>query len=929
MKKLSNMLLAALAMLAAASCNKEIDDVQENIPAQNGKVTILTARLDEGTKTSLDGVDIVWTAADAITAFDETGKAYTSTATTIEEEGAVAKFSVPTESPVYAVYPAYAEGAEEEMTDGKIAATIPSRQNVVAESFADGANVAVAYVSDPDDMHFKNVGGLLAVKIKETTRTIVSIKIAAKEALTGDILTSIDEENTVTTVFSEAEGAEKATSVTLTAQEGSFPAGTYYAVVAPGTYTGVTIVFEDEDGHTATYSKKTDLTVERNSNQLLGGFSIPEDKWTQTFTKVTSVSGLRENGSYLIVYEGDATHDAVAFNGALTTLDAAKNGVSVSISDDHTIEMGTEAIFTISVDNGTIQSASGKYIGVSSNSNGLQQEDNTSTYTNAFSFDDSGNAVISAVFSGSTMTLRYNYASDNLRFRYYKSGQRPIALYLLEGSGTAPKADPELAYETTSYEVTLGESFTAPTLTNPNSLTVTYASSDASVATVDSSTGEVTLVAAGSTTITATFDGNDTYKAGSASYTLTVNPAGASTIAEVIAGSVGETYTVEDVVVYAIPATTTAIIGDDTGKMLLYLKDHGLAVGDVITVTGSTTTYNGIAEFTNSPTVEKTGTTTVDHGTATTLTSTNLTAWQDAPEIVYVTGNGTQSGRVVTVEGVQLYLNTTYSGTDGRAVTTTGYLYGWTSSYGGEFYYYPISLAIDESVSYLNVSAVGSWAAGEYGSENAKTITVTLNDDASGYSVSYTDTNNEWSVSDNGSGAITVYPLAANESESDPKELEITITHDDDSSLTETVTLTQAKVTEAPTSVSYDFTGSDWSVSNGTLSNGTVSFTGSGSDNFKMNNGYFMMGKSGAYITFPTYSYPVTKIVVTGKSGASASTKQNIFVGTTAVSTETTGATGTNTYNINSDYQTAGTTYILKVTSSHNTQITKIEVFFN
>ena len=143
------------------------------------------------------------------------------------------------------------------------------------------------------------------------------------------------------------------------------------------------------------------------------------------------------------------------------------------------------------------------------------------------------------------------------------------------------------------------------------------------------------------------------------------------------------------------------------------------------------------------------------------------------------------------------------------------------------------------------------------------------------------------------------------------------------------MTLTQAKVTDAPTSVSYDFTGSDWSVSNGTLSNGTVSFTGSGPDNFKMNSGYFMMGKSGAYITFPTYSYPVTKIVVTGKSGASALTKQNIFVGTTAVSTETTGATGTNTYNINSDYQSAGTTYILKVTSSHNTQITKIEVFFN
>ena len=128
--------------------------------------------------------------------------------------------------------------------------------------------------------------------------------------------------------------------------------------------------------------------------------------------------------------------------------------------------------------------------------------------------------------------------------------------------------------------------------------------------------------------------------------------------------------------------------------------------------------------------------------------------------------------------------------------------------------------------------------------------------------------------------------------------------------------------------VTYDFTGSEWTVSNGTLSNGTVSFTGSGSGSFKMNGGYFMLGKSGAYINFPIYSSPVEKIVVTGRSGASGSVVQNIYVGDVAVSTATTGATGTNTYEIASDYQAAGTQYTLKVTSNHNTQITKIEVFY-
>ena len=134
--------------------------------------------------------------------------------------------------------------------------------------------------------------------------------------------------------------------------------------------------------------------------------------------------------------------------------------------------------------------------------------------------------------------------------------------------------------------------------------------------------------------------------------------------------------------------------------------------------------------------------------------------------------------------------------------------------------------------------------------------------------------------------------------------------------------------------VTYDFTASGWVVKNAvstdidTLTNGTVSFTGRGGDNFKMNSGYFILGKSGAYLNFPTYASNVSKIVITGRNNASGSVKQNIYVGTTAVSTETTGATGTNTYEIASSYQTAGTQYTLKVTSAHNTQITKIEIYY-
>ena len=101
---------------------------------------------------------------------------------------------------------------------------------------------------------------------------------------------------------------------------------------------------------------------------------------------------------------------------------------------------------------------------------------------------------------------------------------------------------------------------------------------------------------------------------------------------------------------------------------------------------------------------------------------------------------------------------------------------------------------------------------------------------------------------------------------------------------------------------------------------------------------YLILGKQGATLTLPKFNFAVSKIVVEGNKGASASVKQNIFVGDKAVSTETTGAAEkadpqsdgpakTNTYEIDPGYQAAGNQYVLKVTSAHNTQITKIHIY--
>jgi hypothetical protein len=83
------------------------------------------------------------------------------------------------------------------------------------------------------------------------------------------------------------------------------------------------------------------------------------------------------------------------------------------------------------------------------------------------------------------------------------------------------KPEAGLEYKTTEVTATRGVAFTAPELTNPNNVDVTYSSSNEAVATVNAE-GAVTLLKAGETTITASFAGDANYKAGSASYTLTV-----------------------------------------------------------------------------------------------------------------------------------------------------------------------------------------------------------------------------------------------------------------------------------------------------------------------------------------------------------------------------------------------------------------------
>lgn len=177
-----------------------------------------------------------------------------------------------------------------------------------------------------------------------------------------------------------------------------------------------------------------DFTRDRITWDFVNSQIIISPMGEKYWQKITSTTDL-ESGDYLIVYEGGS----VALNGALTTsYDVTSNTISVDIDDDiiqwdNTTE---SAKFTYNTVNSTLKSASGYYIGRSSAGNAIQSS-TTADFTNAITFDGSGNAVITS----STYEIRYNTASNMLRFRYYasSSGTEKVQLYKLVSESQDPE----------------------------------------------------------------------------------------------------------------------------------------------------------------------------------------------------------------------------------------------------------------------------------------------------------------------------------------------------------------------------------------------------------------------------------------------------------------------------------------------------------
>lgn len=251
---------------------------------------------------------------------------------------------------------------------------------------------------------------------------------------------------------------------------------------------------------------------------------------------ITSVATVDENGEVTIVGMGTTTIKATFAGNASYLADEVSYTLTVEdpslikVTFDATIDKGESPLsksnISLSCSNGVLNNESEyrlyknstttfecsagtiakiEFIGVSGNP------------ASGFADPSEGNFVT----DGNNATWTGNAASVS----FVASGAQVRATKIFVSYREDTRAEAGLAYAETAIAKTIGDDAFVNALTNPNSVAVTYESSDTDVAEV-ANDGTVTIKAQGTTTITASFEGNPTYKPASVSYELTVNEPG-------------------------------------------------------------------------------------------------------------------------------------------------------------------------------------------------------------------------------------------------------------------------------------------------------------------------------------------------------------------------------------------------------------------
>ena len=198
-----------------------------------------------------------------------------------------------------------------------------------------------------------------------------------------------------------------------------------------------------------------------------------------------------KTSAYVFKDNGDATFSSLSIVRKAVTPVFSLTSTTITVEDESQIQVGTKG----SLDGVTFDGE------VTFGTDGV------------VTVDEDGK--VSPVTTGTT-TINFN--TNAVREYYATTGNSlSITVNAAKTATTTAFSDP-----TTSVGVSETVTNVATVTGGPVSPVVTYSSDDTDIATVNSSTGEVRGVAVGSTTIRASYAGDEDYKASSASYTINV-----------------------------------------------------------------------------------------------------------------------------------------------------------------------------------------------------------------------------------------------------------------------------------------------------------------------------------------------------------------------------------------------------------------------
>ena len=143
--------------------------------------------------------------------------------------------------------------------------------------------------------------------------------------------------------------------------------------------------------------------------------------------------------------------------------------------------------------------------------------------------DFNGSGINFTANTGEFTNNAWTGSAQSVVLTYNGTGTIQIKTITVDYGGN--RIDPAFAWSAESATATIGQPFTAPTLSYAQGFNgeITYTSSNENVATI-SATGAVTIVGAGTTTIKATTPSTPDYLESSAAYTLTVTDPAASDV---------------------------------------------------------------------------------------------------------------------------------------------------------------------------------------------------------------------------------------------------------------------------------------------------------------------------------------------------------------------------------------------------------------